>query len=228
MGAFVAPAVIVLAHNAAFDRGFAERLPPYFATKAWGCAMSEPPWREEGFEGLQLAYLAAQSGVFYDRHRALADCHATLHLLGRPLPASGRSALAHLLERARRPSFRLWAEGAPFEHKDTLKDRGYRWSGGEGGRPAPGGSTWPTTPLDGELPSCASTCSATRWIRCSGGSAPIIGTPSGCKRRASPEIEQVPAPGASSIPGQDPGLRWDRAAVGPCLRPDGADGRAQV
>ena len=112
VGAFVAPAVIVLAHNAAFDRRFAERLHPYFSTKAWGCTMNEPPWREEGFEGLKLAYLAAQSGVFYDKHRALHDCHATLHLLSRSLPASGPTALAHLLELARRPSFRLWAEGA--------------------------------------------------------------------------------------------------------------------
>ena len=135
VGAFVAPAVIVLAHNAAFDRRFAERLHPWFSTKAWGCTMSEPPWREEGFEGLKLAYLAAQSGFFYDKHRALHDCMATLELLARPLPASGRTALGHLLERARRPSFRLWAEGAPFEHKDTLKGRGYRWSGGEDGKP---------------------------------------------------------------------------------------------
>lgn len=60
VGAFVAPAVIVLAHNAAFDRRFAERLHPYFSTKAWGCTMSEPPWREEGFEGLKLACLAPE------------------------------------------------------------------------------------------------------------------------------------------------------------------------
>ncbi len=25
--------------------------------------------------------------------------------------------------------------GRPFEHKDTLKGRGYRWSGGDGGKP---------------------------------------------------------------------------------------------
>ena len=37
-----------------------------------GC-MAEPPWREEGFEGLKLAYLAAPSGFFCDKHRALAD-----------------------------------------------------------------------------------------------------------------------------------------------------------
>lgn len=135
VGAFVAPAVIVLAHNAAFDRRFAERLHPWFSTKAWGCTMCEPPWREEGFEGTKLAYLAAQSGFFYDRHRALSDCLATLELLARPLPVCGRSALAALLERARQPSWRLWAEGAPYEHKDILKNRGYRWSGGEDGRP---------------------------------------------------------------------------------------------
>ena len=45
VGAFVAPAVIVLAHNAGFDRRFAERLHPWFSTKAWGCTMGEPPWR---------------------------------------------------------------------------------------------------------------------------------------------------------------------------------------
>ncbi len=135
VGAFIAPAMIILAHNAAFDRRFAERLHPYFSTKAWGCSMSEPPWREEGFEGLKLTYIAAQCGFFYDKHRALHDCMATLEILARPLPSSGRSALAALLERARRPMWRLWAENAPFEHKDRLKARGYRWSGGDDGRP---------------------------------------------------------------------------------------------
>ena len=135
VGAFVAPAVIVLAHNAGFDRRFAERLHPYFSTKAWGCSMGEPPWLEEGFEGSKLAYLATQCGFFYDKHRALNDCLATLEILSRALPVSGRTALAHLLERARRPSWRLWAEAAPFEQKDLLKARGYRWNGKENGAP---------------------------------------------------------------------------------------------
>ena len=135
VGSFVAPSVIVLAHNAGFDRRFVERLHPWFSTKAWGCTMSEPPWAEEGFEGLKLTYLAAQSGFFYDKHRALHDCLTTLEILRGPLPVSGRSGLSHLLERARRPSFRVWAADAPFEQKDVLKRRGYRWSGGEDGRP---------------------------------------------------------------------------------------------
>ena len=30
---------------------------------------------------------------------------------------------------------RVWAERAPFDLKDILKRRGYRWNGGDDGRP---------------------------------------------------------------------------------------------
>jgi DNA polymerase-3 subunit epsilon len=43
--------------------------------------------------------------------------------------------LAALLDRARRPIVRLWAVGSPFDLKDVLKARGYRWSDGNGGTP---------------------------------------------------------------------------------------------
>ncbi|MHB8284012.1 MAG: 3'-5' exonuclease [Caulobacteraceae bacterium] len=135
VGAFVAPAQIVLAHNAQFDRVFTERLHPYFSTKAWACTMSEPPWREEGCEGLKLAYLAAHFGFFYDKHRAVNDCMATLELLASPLPRCGQTVLAALLAKARRPTWRVWAQQAPYDQKTALKQRGYRWSDGEDGRP---------------------------------------------------------------------------------------------
>ncbi len=83
VGAFVASAVIVLAHNSAFNRRFAERLHPWISTKAWGCTMSEPPWREEGFEGLKLAYLAAQSGFFDDKHPHRHRDHVLVQHLAR-------------------------------------------------------------------------------------------------------------------------------------------------
>jgi DNA polymerase III subunit epsilon len=34
-----------------------------------------------------------------------------------------------LLDSARKTEFQLWAENAPFEFKDVLKARGYRWDG---------------------------------------------------------------------------------------------------
>jgi DNA polymerase III subunit epsilon len=33
-----------------------------------------------------------------------------------------------LLENARKPSWRIWAENSPFDLKDVLKARGYRWN----------------------------------------------------------------------------------------------------
>jgi hypothetical protein len=68
-------------------------------------------------------------------HRVASDCRATLHALAQPLPGTGRLALRALLERARLPTWRLWARDAAIEKKDVLKARGYAWSPGEFGRP---------------------------------------------------------------------------------------------
>jgi DNA polymerase-3 subunit epsilon len=135
VAAFAAPAALVIAHNAAFDRRVLERFCEVFRTKPWACSMSQVNWAAAGYEGLKLAYLATSAGFFYDKHRAIHDCLAALELLARPLPKSDRPALQELLAQARRPSWRIWAENAPFELKDTLKARGYRWNGEAGGAP---------------------------------------------------------------------------------------------
>jgi DNA polymerase-3 subunit epsilon len=135
VGAFAAPAALVIAHNAAFDRKFLERYSEVFNTKPWACSMSEVDWAGEGYEGAKLAYLASSAGFFYERHRATNDCLAALELLARVHPVSGRTGLAQLLDRARKPSWRIWAENSPFDLKDRLKARGYRWNAEAGGGP---------------------------------------------------------------------------------------------
>lgn len=125
---------LVIAHNAAFDRRFLERLFSVFATKPWACSMSEINWLSEGYEGTKLSYLASEAGFFYDRHRAENDCLAAIELLKRILPSREDTGLSVMLRNARKTSWRIWAEGAPFECKEVLKGRGYRWNNG-GNRP---------------------------------------------------------------------------------------------
>ena len=48
-------------------------------------------------------------------------------------------ALAILLEQARKKTVRVWVEHSPFDLKDALKRRGYRWSPGNDGRPRSAG-----------------------------------------------------------------------------------------
>jgi DNA polymerase-3 subunit epsilon len=133
--AFLGSAVLVVAHNAGFDRRFAERLSGAFAGLAWACSWKEVPWAREGFtDGTKLGQISAACGFFHDGHRADGDCRAGLEILSRPLPLTGRSSLGVLLQSAREPRWRVWAAYAPFESKNTLKARGYRWNDGSDGR----------------------------------------------------------------------------------------------
>ena len=131
---FAGAAAVVIAHNAGFDRRFVEKLFPVFSTKAWACSLTQVDWKLEGYEGGKLGYLLAGCGLFHDGHRATEDCRALLEVLSRPLPMTGELALKRLLDTARRPTYRVWAENSPYEAKDRLKARGYKWNGGEDGR----------------------------------------------------------------------------------------------
>jgi DNA polymerase-3 subunit epsilon len=145
---FVAPSALVIAHNSAFDRRVCERLCPAFAEKAWACSLRDVRWNEEGFgNGAKLANLAAAFGMFYDGHRAAHDCHAGIVVLSQTLPQSGRTAMSAVLQSARAPRWRVWARGAPFVVRESLKKRGYRWSDGSYGRPR----AWFADVLDDQL-----------------------------------------------------------------------------
>ncbi|WP_419904279.1 3'-5' exonuclease [Kiloniella sp.] len=126
---------IVIAHNAGFDRKFVEMTWPVFEKKSWGCSQKDISWSKEGVAGSKLEYIAVHYGFFYDAHRAETDCRAGLEILSRDLPKSGEKALKALLESARKPVFRICAEKAPFQSKDILKGRGYRWNDGANGQP---------------------------------------------------------------------------------------------
>jgi len=149
--AMLANAAIVIAHNAGFDRPFCENLLDEFKDVAWGCSQRDVNWNEEGFEGVKLEYLAYKFGFFYDGHRATVDCQAGIEMLSRRLPGSGEFVLKRLLDNASLNFVRLWAKGAPFEKKDILRQRGYRWNTGDDGQPKAWYRDLPQEMLDSEM-----------------------------------------------------------------------------
>jgi len=120
---------LVIAHNAGFDRPFVESRWPAFASLPWACSIQDVSWRSHGYGSSALEFLAYRACLFYDAHRAEMDCLVVLAVLARPLGDTGQSALRQLLESARQPSYRMTALDSPFETKDFLKRRGYRWNG---------------------------------------------------------------------------------------------------
>jgi DNA polymerase-3 subunit epsilon len=119
---------LVIAHNAGFDRPFAEARLKRFAELPWSCSFADIDWKGQGRSSAKLESLAQALGLFYDAHRAEMDCHALLAVLTAPLPTGPGTGLAQLLRAAGSPSYRLSATNAPFDSKDQLKARGYRWN----------------------------------------------------------------------------------------------------
>ena len=142
---------LIIAHNAGFDRPFCEDFSPIFRDKAWACSVSEIDWRARGFEGNKLGYLIGQSGYFHDGHRAVDDCFALLEVLEQTRPGQSSTPFAELHDASRRSRVRLYAENSPFDMKDHLKKRGYRWSDGSDGRPKSWWVELPEEKLEEEL-----------------------------------------------------------------------------
>lgn len=120
---------VMVSHHAAFDCAFFTRrfggidLP-------WACTLHDLDWRAQGLEGRALGHLLASAGYsLTGAHRAGTDAWALACLLAR-IADDGRATAAHLVERARQPTWRLYAHRAPFAMKDVLKRAGYRWDPG--------------------------------------------------------------------------------------------------
>lgn len=119
-------ASLVVAHDAAVARPVVERRLPSVGNLAWACSMTQIDWAGRAFDGRALGYLLRQAGWFHQVHRAPADVDALIQLLRCSLEED-RPALAELIDRAARPSWVVRAIGAPFDVKDLLGLRGYRW-----------------------------------------------------------------------------------------------------
>lgn len=135
VGELVSSAGIVIAHHASYDRPMVERRIPLFRDAFWGCSYKDIDWKKRfGCRTSKLGVVLSDSlAEFHEAHRAVDDCHVGVHVLGSARGDDGRTALAHLLESARKNTVRIWATDAPFTVKDSLKNHGYTWSNGDGG-----------------------------------------------------------------------------------------------
>ncbi len=94
-------AEVLIAHNAAFDRGFLTRAYPIAGDKPWLCTMRDIDWYSRGVGARSLQALLALHGIRTDgAHRAGADCRAVLQLLTcQPRTGAPGTYLREMLQR---------------------------------------------------------------------------------------------------------------------------------
>ena len=119
---------LIIAHNSRFDRAFFEMTFPNLKSYSWACSMQDIDWNQEGIKSLKLDYIAYKYKFFYTGHRAVSDCLAGIHILSKILPISKKLVLKSIIDSNNQLRFKLWAINAPFDTKEVLKARGYKWN----------------------------------------------------------------------------------------------------
>jgi len=121
---------VVVAHNASFDRAMAVARFPWLAEPGappWACSLEQIAWKGYGHRHADLESLAKDHGFFYAGHRATIDVEVLIKLLAMRAAEDAPPYLSDLVADIRQPTFLLAASGTPFDAKDELKLRGYRW-----------------------------------------------------------------------------------------------------
>ncbi len=121
----------IVCHNAAFDRKFLEQTPlgDLFKEKVFACSKNDVDWQFRGYGANKLDYLNWKMGYFYDGHRAINDCWATLNIL-----TQEDGALEELISNTN-DEYEVYAINAPYPLKDELREKGFWWNSGENGKP---------------------------------------------------------------------------------------------
>lgn len=118
---------VIIAHNAAFDRPFIDSASTESRNKLWGCSLKQVDWDMHRFPSHKLDVLSIYHGFFTDAHRALNDVDALVYLLSLKSKANKNPYLLELVNNAKKPSVLISALFAPYDKKDFLKSRHYKW-----------------------------------------------------------------------------------------------------
>ena len=118
---------IIVAHNASFDRAFMDRYLPLSKDKVWGCSLNDINWVKRGFNARGQEILCIWHGFYYESHRAMYDVDALIHLVTYEVEGQNKASL-ELISNSTKPVYKIAAVNSPFETKDLLKARKYRWN----------------------------------------------------------------------------------------------------
>jgi DNA polymerase-3 subunit epsilon len=118
---------IIVAHNASFDRAFMDRYLPLSKDKVWGCSLKDINWVKRGFNARGQEILCIWHGFYYESHRAMYDVDALIHLVTYEVEGQNKASL-ELISNSTKPVYKIAAVNSPFETKDLLKARKYRWN----------------------------------------------------------------------------------------------------
>ncbi len=125
--------LIIIAHNAAFDRPFVEKRFGKLLNNVgmgnlrWGCSLAEIPWKKirPDLPARKLEVLANSLGYFYEAHRACVDSLALLWILYcQPV------AMRALMDSIAQTSYYIEVTGVPFYSgygTNPFRTRGYRY-----------------------------------------------------------------------------------------------------
>ena len=118
---------IVVAHNATFDRSFMDRYLPLSKEKVWACSVNDINWAQRGFNAKGQEILCIWHGFYYESHRAMYDVDALIHLVTYDVKGQKKASL-ELISNSVKPTYKIAAINRPYETKDILKLRNYRWN----------------------------------------------------------------------------------------------------
>ncbi len=118
---------IIVAHNASFDRAFMDRYLPLSKDKVWVCSLNDINWSKRGFNARGQEILCIWHGFYYESHRAMYDVDALIHLVTYDIEGQEKASL-ELISNSSKPIYRIAAVNSPFDTKDLLKARKYRWN----------------------------------------------------------------------------------------------------
>lgn len=126
---FIEDSVMLIAHNARFDRSFFDHrfgYLPGIKAKRWACTMSQIDWSANLIFSAKLEWIMFKYGYFYDAHRALEDSLVTLGLLSMRLPIQEGTVMSEIIRESKAQYYRIAAK-TPFQAKDAVRKLGYRW-----------------------------------------------------------------------------------------------------